>query len=309
MRLTTAFPRTSSKLLKLMAALVLLLSSFALTTGPASASTGDIVSIANANIGDHACDTNSAGGQGYYTSCTGAGGSPENWCADFAMWVWAQAGYDVSGLSPAAGSFGEYGSGLHSTPQVGDAVVFNYNGAGYADHVALVTAVNSDGTIQSVGGNEVTNDPSTSSVNSNTYDGTVGYSSYWGMNISGYVSPNGGGGGGGPSVSGMGRCDTSSNADCWNTAAGDGSDCHSGHFCIYTGPNYSGTVFSFYNCQNNGADWALQNWNGPGSYINQNTGGAVANIKDQNHNVLTATNPGDVNTSYDFGPAWYIQAC
>lgn len=297
------------KLYQLAAVLTLLLSSLALAGGTASASTADIVSIADANMGHHACDTNSAGGQGYYTSCTGDGGSPENWCSDFAMWVWAQAGYDVGGLSPAAGSFGEYGSGLHSTPQVGDAVVFNYNGAGYADHVAIVTAVNGDGTIQSIGGNEVTNDASTSSVNSNTYNGAVGYSSYWGMNISGYVSPNGGGSGGGPSVTGVGQCATSADADCWNNAVGDGSDCYSGHFCIYTGPNYSGTVYSFYSCQDNGSDWALQNWEGDGSYINQNTGGAVASIKDQNHNVLTSTNPGDWNASYDFGPAWYIQAC
>jgi hypothetical protein len=117
------------------------------------------------------------------------------------------------------------------------------------------------------------------------------------------------GGGGGPSVTGMGQCDTSSAADCSNTAVGNGSDCYSGHFCIYTGPNYTGTVFSFYNCQYNGADWALQNWNGAGSYINQNTGGADAYIKDQNHNVLTTSAPGDTNSSYDFGPAWYVQAC
>ncbi|SEM63440.1 CHAP domain-containing protein, partial [Streptacidiphilus jiangxiensis] len=160
-----------------------------LVSGPASASTDDIVNIANANMSNHACDTNSTGGQGYNSSCTGDGGSPENWCADFAAWVWQQAGYNVDGLTPAAGSFDQYGAGVHSDPQVGDAILFDDNGSGYADHVAIVTAVNPDGTIQSIGGNEGTNDPSTSYVNSDSYEGTVGYSSYWGMTISGYVSP------------------------------------------------------------------------------------------------------------------------
>ncbi|QHC26982.1 CHAP domain-containing protein [Streptomyces sp. GS7] len=162
-----------------------------LASGTASATTDDIVTVANANLDHHACDTNSAGGQGYNSSCTGAGGSPENWCADFAAWVWAQAGYNVNGLTPAAGSFGQYGAGLHPEPHVGDAVVFNYNGSsGQADHVAIVTAVNGDGTIESIGGNEVTNDPATASAHHDgPYSGAVGDSSYWGMSISGYVSP------------------------------------------------------------------------------------------------------------------------
>ncbi|REK91274.1 CHAP domain-containing protein [Streptomyces inhibens] len=163
--------------------------SLILAAGTASATTDDIVTIANANLDHHACDTNSVGEQGYNSSCTGAGGSPENWCADFAAWVWAQGGYNVNGLTPAAGSFGQYGAGLHPDPHVGDAVVFNYNGDGYADHVAIVTAVNDDGTIESIGGNEVTNDPSTSSAHRDQYPGAVGDSAYWGMQISGYVSP------------------------------------------------------------------------------------------------------------------------
>jgi hypothetical protein len=147
-----------------------------------------------ANVGKGACSTNSAGGAGYYTSCHGNGGSPENWCADFAKWVWMEAGADVSGLSPAAGSFGYYGSGLHSTPHVGDAVLFDYNGAGYADHVAVVTSINSNGTITSIGGNERNGNPAYSTVASDTYSPGTGYSSYWGMTISGYVSPVGGSG-------------------------------------------------------------------------------------------------------------------
>ncbi|ACU70345.1 hypothetical protein Caci_1422 [Catenulispora acidiphila DSM 44928] len=133
-----------------------------------------------------------------------------------------------------------------------------------------------------------------------------------GLNNNGWVTVTylwTGGGGSGPSVTGMGQCATSSAADCWNTAAGNGSDCHSGHFCIYTGTNYSGKVFSFYHCKYNGGDWALQNWLSAGSYINDNSGGTDAYTKDQNHNVITATAPGSRSTNYNFNPVYFVQAC
>ncbi|MFD0571340.1 CHAP domain-containing protein [Kitasatospora gansuensis] len=161
----------------------------------ASASVGSsIVNIAQANIGDGACSTNSAGGTGFYSSCTGDA-SPENWCADFAKWVWSQSGVNVTGLTAGAGSFAQYNGGLHSTPHVGDAVVFNY-AAGWASHVAIVASVNTDGTITTIGGNEGGirgTYASTSHVRqSSKFSGAVGYSSYYGMRISGYASPIGG---------------------------------------------------------------------------------------------------------------------
>jgi hypothetical protein len=121
----------------------------------------NIASLANANAGKGAgtCSTsngslNSLGGSAFYTSCTGNGGSAEYWCADFAKWVWANAGVNVTGLTPGAGSFiadaSENGSTVHTSssyvPQVGDAVVYDYSG-GVANHVGLVTGVNSDGSI------------------------------------------------------------------------------------------------------------------------------------------------------------------
>ena len=134
-----------------------------------------------------------------------------------------------------------------------------------------------------------------------------------GLNDNGWVTVTylwtGGGGGSGPSVTGMSQCATSSNNDCWNTAAGNGSDCYTGHFCIYTGTNYTGTVFSFYHCRYNGGDWALQNWLSAGSYINDNSGGTDAYTKDQNHNVITATTPGSRNANYNFDPVYFVQAC
>jgi hypothetical protein len=160
-----------------------------------------IASIASANIGLGACSTNSAGGMAFETSCVGNGGEPEYWCADFAQWVWQEAGADTTGLDAAAGSFYVYGQNngtLHTTPRLGDAVVFNYSGGGYADHVALVVEVNSDGSIETVSGDwngtgsTEAAFSSTSSVvlNSPAYPAVVGTTpDIMGMTISGFVSP------------------------------------------------------------------------------------------------------------------------
>src|ERR1700744_1252763 len=160
-----------------------------------STTAGRIVTIAEANLGKHACSANSAGGKGFYTSCTGAGGRPEAWCADFVKWVWAQAGVNVEGLTPAAGSFGNYGP-VSGTPQVGDAVLYNYDGHGYADHVTLVVAVNANGTMMRIGGDEGDHTSfSTSTVDRDgPFRSAVG-STDSGQKLSGYVRPRGVGSG------------------------------------------------------------------------------------------------------------------
>ncbi len=163
-----------------------------------------IVSLALANVGGSACGKNSLGGTTFETSCTGNGGQPEYWCADFAQWVWANAGaQDTDELDAAAGSFYVYGQNhgtLSNTPQLGSAVVFDYQGNGVADHVAIVTQVNSDGTIETVSGDwngengTEAQFASTSSVVLNTpaYASTVGTApSVMGMTISGYIAPVG----------------------------------------------------------------------------------------------------------------------
>jgi hypothetical protein len=103
-----------------------------------------------------ACGGNKAGGTGYFTSCNGNNGEPEFWCADFAKWVWQQAGVlNVDVLSAAAASFGQYGPVRHDNPEVGDAILFNYSRErDFADHVAIVVQVNPGGTIVSIGGDE-----------------------------------------------------------------------------------------------------------------------------------------------------------
>src|SRR5262245_38646809 len=96
-------------------------------------SAASMASLALANVGARACGNNSLGGTGYYSSCTGNGGSPEYWCADFVKWVWAKSGANVSGLTAGAGSFYVYGQThgtLSHTPSVGAAVVYGYAGGG-----------------------------------------------------------------------------------------------------------------------------------------------------------------------------------
>jgi hypothetical protein len=159
-----------------------------------------LASVALANLGRTACGTNSQGSWGYGSSCNGNGGQPEYWCSDFVRWVWRSAGIDVSELDAAAGSFYVYGQNhgtLSNTPHMGDAVVFNYHGNGRADHVAIVTRVNDDGTIVSVSGdwngkNGTEAEFSSTSdveINAPAYPATVGSSSVaMEMALSGFIS-------------------------------------------------------------------------------------------------------------------------
>jgi hypothetical protein len=163
----------------------------------------DLSSLAVANVGGTACGTNSLGDGSFFSSCTGNGGQPEYWCADFVRWVWDNEGVDTAELSAAAGSFYVYGQNhgtLSSSPSVGAAVVFDYGGNGYADHVAIVTRVNDDGTIETVSGDWNGDDgseaqfSSTSHVirNSPAYSSAVGSTpDIIGMTISGFITPAG----------------------------------------------------------------------------------------------------------------------
>jgi len=171
-----------------------------------------IAAIAKANIGLGACSTNSEGGTAYETSCDGNSGQPEYWCADFAQWVWQEAGVDTSGLDAAAGSFYLYGQAngtFHTTPAIGDAAVFNYSGGGVAEHVAIVVDVQPDGTIETVSGDwngtgsTEAEFSSTSQVvlNVPAYPGVTGTSpGTMGMTISAFVSPLAKGSGGASSA-------------------------------------------------------------------------------------------------------------
>lgn len=152
-----------------------------------STGTAAIAALAVGNRGGTACGRNSLGGTGFYTSC-----KPENWCADFAKWVWSNSGYNVGGLSPAAYSFYRYGldhGTLHARPVVGDAVVYDVSGT-YASHVAIVTGI-SNGLIHTENGNWGGTSTTTSSVKPQDLPGgaTIGTVTGFGKKVSGFISP------------------------------------------------------------------------------------------------------------------------
>jgi hypothetical protein len=182
------------------------------------------LALANAGKGAGTCSQvnsspNSLGGSAFGASCTGNGGDAEYWCADFAKWVWQNAAgstiTDTDALDAAAVSFYNYGvdhgtlhTGTSYQPRVGDAVVYDVTVPSgrthgtFADHVGIVTAVNSDGSIQTVNGDfggvsgySQAYFAETSTVEVKEIaagDVAVGSSpSNIGMTISGYASPAG----------------------------------------------------------------------------------------------------------------------
>lgn len=127
-------------------------------SGPADAAGSPaIATLAAANVGKSvgtcavAPTRNSLGGEAFEHSCKGWAGVPEYWCADFVIWVWRHSGYDVGGLDAGAISFRRYGVSHRSTrdaPRPGDAIVFNKTmSTTSAAHVAVVLAVNADGSV------------------------------------------------------------------------------------------------------------------------------------------------------------------
>ena len=76
------------------------------------------------------------------------GTATEEWCSDFAQWVWENAGVDTSGITGASKTFVSWGrtraqfvAGLHSTPAVGDAVVWGVLNPLWGAHVGIVIGV------------------------------------------------------------------------------------------------------------------------------------------------------------------------
>ncbi|MEV5765391.1 CHAP domain-containing protein [Micromonospora sp. NPDC052213] len=111
-----------------------------------------------------------------------------HWCANFAKYIWKQAGVtDLGGLNGWARSFREYGldnktyhsRGSGYTPQPGDAIVFDWEQDGVINHVGIVTRT-SDGRVHTIEGN------SSDRVSARDYSlsnvDIVGYSSPVGAN-------------------------------------------------------------------------------------------------------------------------------
>jgi hypothetical protein len=204
--------------------------------------TSPLASIAEGQLGCGACGGTGSNGQScatYGNSCNdnAAGG----WCADFVGWVWAQGGFDTSGLTAGAASFYEYGqtnNTLHfDNPQVGDAVVWGYSN-GYADHVEIVVDVSnaSNGSITGISGNGcdsiVCQDhPCSTSGECDSYTS--------GWVLSGFISPAGAGNGGTED----GGAPPSSGGDGGGGSGASGGDpCSSISDGLYCGndPDYNG---------------------------------------------------------------------
>ena len=86
-------------------------------------------------------------GRGSTKGCTGHTAS-EEWCSDFAQWVWARAGVDTTGITGYSFTFVNWGQahgtfkpGATNNPRPGDAVVWGYLKSGVGDHVGLVVGV------------------------------------------------------------------------------------------------------------------------------------------------------------------------
>jgi hypothetical protein len=166
-----------------------------------------IVSIAESQVGyrtdpvDTYCNRYSAfWGSG--TADCGNGNLAEEWCADFAAWVWRQAGASFSyqfingHINSSSASFYEWGI-AHGTwhpvgdsyvPEPGDVAVYGIDRTTVtADHVAIVTSITSG----DAGPNVVNGDGDRTgfSVVETGNDQLYADTGTRGARISGYVSP------------------------------------------------------------------------------------------------------------------------
>jgi len=192
-----------------------------------------IVAIAESQVGyqteppDTYCNKFSAYWSSGSATCAN-GELSEEWCADFAAWVWQKAGVPVTyqyingDLNSSAASFYEWGVRLHTwhplgsgyVPQPGDVAVYGLDASQLiAAHVAIVIgykpgakgpiAVNGDGDLTAFSIVEVRNDEYYADTQAGTQAGTAagtqggpqtgtqtGTQGGRGAALSGYVSPD-----------------------------------------------------------------------------------------------------------------------
>jgi hypothetical protein len=86
-------------------------------------------------------------GRGSTSGCR-RGYSSEEWCSDFAQYVWQTSGVHTNGITGWAASFVVWGAahhrvqfGTHFTPQPGDAIVWGTRSPLYGTHVAVIVGV------------------------------------------------------------------------------------------------------------------------------------------------------------------------
>ncbi|HUD69130.1 MAG TPA: CHAP domain-containing protein [Acidimicrobiales bacterium] len=86
-------------------------------------------------------------GRGSRSGCA-PGTASEEWCSDFAQWVWETSGINTSGISGASKTFvtwgrshGRFLQGINQKPAVGDAVVWGVLNPLWGAHVGIVVGV------------------------------------------------------------------------------------------------------------------------------------------------------------------------
>ncbi len=112
---------------------------------------------------DAGADKDKAGNiRRYRTAVTGPGENPdvaEPWCADFASWIWKQAGtpWGTNGqgddYTPTMVAKAKADGTWKRDPQPGDMVFIDWAGGEGVDHVAIVEKVE-NGRVHTIGGNE-----------------------------------------------------------------------------------------------------------------------------------------------------------
>jgi hypothetical protein len=86
---------------------------------------------------------------------------------------------------------------------------------------------------------------------------------------------------------------------------GTGRDCPEGSFCIYQHRDFGGAKFVFWEC---GVVHSLSNWNGRGSWVNNQTDNAVASLYGWSGNVYAYAHIGG-DTNFDFNPVYTLKPC
>jgi hypothetical protein len=135
-------------------------------------------------------------GRGSTAGCA-PGTSSEEWCSDFADWVWTLNGIDTGSINGWAFTWIDWGAdagtlklGATDDPQPGDAVVWGSMSAAYAIHVGIVIGV-SQGDIDVVSGNSgppIDPEGDVAAVWESGYFNPA-TSTIYGYPIIGYVSP------------------------------------------------------------------------------------------------------------------------
>ncbi|MET9224518.1 peptidase inhibitor family I36 protein [Lentzea sp. NPDC003310] len=86
---------------------------------------------------------------------------------------------------------------------------------------------------------------------------------------------------------------------------GAAATCGRGHFCAYSGINFTGTVIDMYKCRDHYIPWTSR-----GSWINNQTGGARAQFKD-NNGIVRWTSDAPYTDDRDADWSWvhYVRPC